>query len=194
MEVKANIKHIRMSPRKVRSVVNVIRGMKTGEALDQLNFINKLAAKPIIKLISSAQANAEHNFELKKDNLYIKEITVNEGPTLKRWQPRARGRATPIRKRTSHIDLVLGELVESGKTGPKKQAVAAPVKLDERPKEAEGVKIADKKDKEKSEAETSAEKGKKIADPRMEGRGQHTKIEGKGQKGFMGKMFRRKSG
>lgn len=203
MEARAKAKHIKMSPKKVRLVVNVIRGLEVGKALDQLKFINKLAAKPIEKLVASAIANAENNFELKKENLYIKKISVDEGPTLHRWQPRARGRATPIRKRTSHIDLILAELVESEKKELKKEKIAAPVKLSSPPKEDKGVKIKDqRKDKPSTGKEATKEKSsetpvdtdKKIVDPRSEGRGGHARIEGKSHKGFVNRIFRRKSG
>ncbi|OGF26326.1 50S ribosomal protein L22 [Candidatus Falkowbacteria bacterium RIFOXYB2_FULL_47_14] len=196
MEVKATAKHIKMSPRKMRLVLGVVRGLKVEEALTQLKFIKKLAAEPVIKLINSAVANAEHNFELEKSNLYIKELRADQGPTLKRWKPRARGRATPIMKRTNHVSLILSEVVESGKTGSKKQKIEAPVKLGQLPKEDKGVKIEDKKKtKEKSApAETGSEKNKKIVDVREEGKGGHVKLEGKGRAGFMKKMFQRKSG
>ena len=191
MEIKAKAKHIRMSPRKVRLVADAVRGKEAENAISQLKFINKLAAKPVAKLINSAIASAEHDFEIEKDNLKIAEIKVDEGPTLKRWTPRAHGRATPIRKRTSHISLVLAEIKESGKKEAKKQKIEAPVKLGTKPKEDEGVKVKEvKKEKETS----TEEEGKQIIDPRGEGRGGHTKIEGKSHKGFMGKMFRRKSG
>ena len=147
MEVTAKAKHLRMSPQKVRLVAGIVRGMSAVKSLDQLRFINKLAAKPIIKLINSAVANATNNFELDKNNLYIKEIRVDEGATLKRWMPKARGRATPVRKRTSHISVVLAELVESGKTGAKKQKIEAPIKLGSKPKEDDGVKIKKGDDK-----------------------------------------------
>jgi len=195
MEVKAKAKHIKISPRKVRLVVDIVRGKNVGNALNQLKFTNKKAAGPIQKLIDSAIANAINDFELTKDNLFIKEIRVDEGATMKRWMPRARGRATPIRKRTSHITLVLGEVVNSGKTGAKKQKLEKPIKLGEKPKKDEGVKISSKKDvKDVDKTEDGEEKGKKIVDPRGEGHGKHTKIEGKSNKGFASKMFRRKSG
>lgn len=197
MEVKAKAKYIRISPRKVRLVADLVRGLKLTAALDQLKFSSKHAAKPLQKLIDSAAANAVNNFELDKNNLFIKEVMVDEGPTLDRWMPRARGRATPIRKRTSHINLVLGELVDSGKKEAKKLKLEAPVKLDSKPKEDEGVKVGSKKDKAKEDekaAEKTDEKGKKIIDPRSEGHGKHTKIEGNVQKGFVNKIFRRKSG
>lgn len=201
MEIKANAKHVKMSPRKVRLVVDAIRGLGVEKAEDQLRFIKKLATKPVAKLIKSAIANAENNFELEKSNLYIKEIRVDDGPTAHRWMPRAYGRATPIRKRTSHISLILAEIKDSGNKVAKKQKVEAPIKLGEEPKKKdEGIKIS-KKDKistihkeENQTKEDVLEKGKKIVDPRQEGRGGHTKIEGGSKKGFIDKMFRRKSG
>ena len=201
MEVKAKAKHIKISPRKVRLVIDAIRGLNIEKAIDQLKFIKKQAAKPIEKLINSATSNAENNFELEKNNLFIKEVRVDEGPTLHRWRPRARGRATPIRKRTSHVTLVLAELVESGKKEAKKQKIEAPVKLDSKPKEDEGVKVKSKDGGEKGTQkalndteDTEKEKGKQIVDPRGEGKGKHTKVEGGGRKGFGSKFFRRKSG
>ena len=197
MEIKASAKHIKMSPRKVRLVVDVARGKTVDDALDQLKFVKKLAVKPIIKLINSAVASAKHNLEIEQDNLKIAEIKIDEGPTLHRWKPRAFGRATPIRKRTSHISLVLAEIKESSEKRVKKQKVEAPVKMDKRPTEDEGIQV--KKDKKKIEEEKKAkeerdEPVKEIIDPRREGRAMHTKIEGKSHRGFIGKMFRRKSG
>ena len=194
MEVKAKAKFIRMSPTKIRLVANLIQKMPVEQALNQLQFINKLASGPVANLIKSAMANAEHNFELAKDNLFIKELTVNQGPTLKRSMPRAHGRATPIRKRTSHINLVLGEIKPSGVVKAKKQTIAAPVKLGEQPKKEPAVKLKDSVKAEAAEPkdDVTKEKGKVIVDPRMEGRGGHAKIEG--GKGFTTKIFRRKSG
>lgn len=123
MEIKAAAKFIRMSPKKVRLVVDLIRGMDVLKAETQLRFTPKLAKDPVLKLLRSAIANAENNFDLKKDNLFIKKIVVDEGPTLKRWQPKAHGRAGAIRKRSSHISIVLEEKVSSGsKKQNKKEA------------------------------------------------------------------------
>lgn len=195
MEIKAKVKFIRMSPRKVRLVVDIVRGKNVEMALNQLQFANKLAAKPIAKLINSGIASAKHNYEIEEDNLYIKEIRVDEGPTLHRWMPKAFGRATPLRKRSSHINLILAEIKDSGKKEAKKIEIDAPVKLESKAKEDDGVKIASKTKAQKEEkvAETD-EKGKAIIDPRAEGRGGHAKIEGKSHKGFTDKIFRRKSG
>lgn len=191
MEIKAKAKHIKASPRKVRLVVDVIRGLRVDKAIDQLTFVQKKATGSIEKLVKSAIANALNNFELKEDNLFVKEIRVDEGPTMKRWQPRARGRACPIRKRTSHVSIVLGELVDSGEVKVKKQKIDAPIKLGAKAPQAEGIKV---KNTEKEEKVETDEQGQKIVDPRGEGKGKNTKIEGKSSKAFGGKMFRRKSG
>ncbi len=191
MEVKAKAKNIRMSARKVRLVADMIRGMEAGSALDQLKFNKKWAAKPVAKLLNSAVANAENNFELDKNNLYVKEIRVDEGVALSRWMPKAHGRATPIRKRSSHIDITLAEVKESGVKEAKKIKVSEPVVLKSKPKEDEGVAIKEQEEKHEG---SETEKGKKIADPRKEGRRGHAKIEGSSTKGFAKKIFQRKSG
>ena len=108
--MKASMKHLRISPRKVRMVVDTVRGKKASQAMDILRFARKKAAVPVQKLLKSAVANAtEHNGVSSVDDLVIERITVDEGPTIKRYMPRARGRATPIRKRTSHVRLELRE-------------------------------------------------------------------------------------
>lgn len=114
---QARLSNYRQSPRKVRLLADLVRGRKVTEALSILDFTAKRAAKPMKKLILSAQANAVNNNGADKDNLVISEIRVDEGFTLKRSKPRARGRAFPIRKRTSHVfvrlqEVVLGEKVE----------------------------------------------------------------------------------
>ncbi|KKU13057.1 MAG: 50S ribosomal protein L22 [Parcubacteria group bacterium GW2011_GWC2_45_7] len=107
-EVKAVAKYIRMSPRKVRLVADLIRGKSTGEAQVILQYTAKLAREPLLKLLRSALANAKDK-KMETEKLYIKQITADGGPVLKRSAPRAFGRAAPIRKRTSHITIVLGE-------------------------------------------------------------------------------------
>lgn len=110
MEIAAKLNYYRMSPRKVRIVVDLVRGKKTKEAINKLSFSKRKAAAIILKLLKSALANAKNNLKIKNDeNLYIKKITVDEGPTLKRYMPRAHGRATMIHKRTSHINIILSE-------------------------------------------------------------------------------------
>jgi large subunit ribosomal protein L22 len=195
MEIKASVNNLRMSARKIRLVIDVVRGLNTAKALEQLKFINKLATRPVAKLVNSAIANAVNNFELDKDNLYIKEVKADEGKTAYRWMPKAHGRATPIRKKTCHVSLVLAEIKDSGKKEAKKQKIEAPVKLGEKPKEDKGVEVKDKKEKSgEKPKDANIEKDKEIVDPRMEGRHGHAKIEGGSNKGFVNKMFRRKSG
>ena len=109
MEVKARLKFVRVSPRKAQLVADMVRGKGSEESLNILMFTKKAAAKIIIKLLRSAIANATQKKNIDVDRLYIKKITVDQGPTMKRFQPRALGRATTIRKRTSHIDIVLDE-------------------------------------------------------------------------------------
>jgi len=108
--MKASATHIRISPRKVRTVVDTVRGKSVSQALSILAFTRKKAALPVQKLLKSALANAAENNGISDvDTLVIDRIMVDEGPTLKRYMPRARGRATPIRKRTSHIRIILRE-------------------------------------------------------------------------------------
>ncbi len=105
--MKATLKQYRQSPRKVRLVADYIRGKNVNKALSELNFLNKRAALVVKKLLSSAVAGAKNDFNIEKEDLLVKEVTVDKGPTLHRSRPRARGRATPINKRTSHITVVL---------------------------------------------------------------------------------------
>jgi large subunit ribosomal protein L22 len=168
MEIRASLKHLRMSAQKTRLVVDVIRKMPVLQALDQLRFIGKLAAGPISELIKSAIANAENTYGLEKSNLYIKEVRVDEGVTLKRWMPRAHGRATSIRKRACHIHIALAEIKESGKAEKKIVKAADPVKLEKLVKEGE---------------KTAAKAGNIAKDQKV-----------KSAAGEKAKMFRRKAG
>lgn len=107
MDVVAEAKNIRKSPRKVRLVADQLRGKNALQALESLKYTPKSAGLPLSKVIKSAVANATHNMKLDDKKLIIKEILINEGPTLKRFQPRSRGMAHPVLKRTSHIRIVL---------------------------------------------------------------------------------------
>lgn len=109
MEVSATTKHIRMSPRKVRLVVDLVRGKPVNEALDELRMLCRAAALPVAKVVKSAAANAENNFNMTPEDLYIVRITADDGPTLKRFKARARGRVGQILKRTTHITAVVDE-------------------------------------------------------------------------------------
>jgi len=112
METKAVAKYVRISPRKVRLVVDLIRGKKVEEALAILRFTPNISREPVTKVLKSAVANAEHNLDMNPDDLYITKIYVDQGPTLKRIKPRAHGRADRIRKRTSHITVFVGDKKE----------------------------------------------------------------------------------
>jgi len=109
MEAKAIAKYVRISPRKVNIVLSLIRGKNIKEALAILKFTPKSASEVIAKVLSSAVANAENNHEMNPDNLFISETYADSGPTLKRFQPHAQGRAFRINKRTSHITVVVKE-------------------------------------------------------------------------------------
>ncbi len=109
MEAKAIAKYVRISPQKARLVVDLIRGKKAEEADTTLGFTDKKAAGIIRKVLKSAMANAVQNPNIDENVLYVREVFVDQGPTLKRWRARAQGRATPIKKKTSHITVVLGE-------------------------------------------------------------------------------------
>ena len=192
MEIKAKAKYIKMSPKKVRLVVDAIRNMGAEQALVQLRFINKKAAKPVAKLLNSAIANAFHNFEIEKQGLHIKEMRVDQASTLKRWKPRAFGRAGMIRKKSSHISIIL-EGEKTVKTAKKKDIEA--------PKIVNGiskseVKKSKAKDAKKIKPETK-EQGKEIFDERMAGKHRHKAhldtIKKKDKSGFMKTIFRRKS-
>jgi large subunit ribosomal protein L22 len=117
-----------MSPRKVRLVVNAVRGMKATAAETRLSFMSKGAALPVLKLLQSAMANAEHNFKLDRHDLTIAKITADGGPMLKRWRARAFGRAAPIRKRTTHITLILTDGKSVATAAPAAEKKAAIVK------------------------------------------------------------------
>lgn len=109
MEAKAVAKYVRVAPRKARLVVDLLRGKHVGEALAILQHTPKAATPAVEKVLKSAVANAEHNYELNPDNLIVSRAFVDEGPTLKRFRPRAMGRASRINKRTSHITFIVSE-------------------------------------------------------------------------------------
>ena len=109
MEAKAYLRNIRIAPRRVQIVLDLIRGQDLKKAQAILKYTTKAASEPLLKLVNSAAANAENNFGMDTDNLYVSECFVCQGPTLKRIRPRAQGRAYRINKKTSHITVVLKE-------------------------------------------------------------------------------------
>jgi len=166
--VSAQLNNLRQSPRKVRMVVNVVKGKGALKALQQLEFVVRRPAQPIAKLLRSAIANAENNFNMVASNLYIKEFYVDEGVKLKRFRPKAMGAAGEIQKKTSHIHLVLAEKVPGLKA--EKSAKKEAGHTHEHTHEAEPKTKLQK-------PQINTELGKKIAEPK---------------KGFR-KMFQRKS-
>jgi large subunit ribosomal protein L22 len=191
MLIKASVKYIRVSPRKVRLIANVVRGLDLLDAFAKLALLNKRAVDPIVKLLESAQANAIHNHNISKENLFVKEITANDGPTFYRWLPRAFGRATPLRRRTTYVQLVIAEKdptatrssVESKKTtrAGKKNSKTGIV---------ENISSEEKKP-------TSEDNKPEIFDVRMQGKhrnNQHQDGRQKKGKGVFKKMFQRKTG
>ena len=113
MQVTARIKNLRIPPKKVRLITNFVKGKTVEAALDQLRFMNKQTAAPVAELIRSAVANAQHNFKLDKNNLMIKDCQAKLGLTLRRFMPKAHGRATLLQKKMSHVTITLAEIKPS---------------------------------------------------------------------------------
>ncbi len=151
MDVRAIAKYVRMSPRKVRLVTGLLSGLKLEAARNQLAFLPKAAATPVLKVLNSAAANAVNNFQLDEASLVIKAATADQGPVLERWRARAMGRAAPIKKRTSHITIVLTD----GKSQQPKAKVQA---KEEKPAEVkpETKKVVKKEAKPKAAKKAAA--------------------------------------
>jgi large subunit ribosomal protein L22 len=109
MEVRATAKYIRTSPRKVRLVVDAIRGKRVTEAEGILKALPQAAARDVYKVVRSAAANAENNYDMTREDLVVVRASADDGPTIKRWRPRPQGRAVPILKRSSNITIVVDE-------------------------------------------------------------------------------------
>ncbi len=198
MAVVSKLRYLRISPRKVRLVADLIRKNKVEHAERILNFTVKKAAGPIAKLLKTAVADARNNFHLNPDNLYISRITVDEGPKYKRWRPRSRGMVNQIKKRTSHITLVL----EETKPGKEAKAIGGKERVSRIKKARKEIspvkKLKDKKEKKVIKSnkeflvEGLAEGGTKIRQPKS-----RPEIEPKGPKpkniGGLKRIFRRKA-
>ncbi|MBD3300276.1 MAG: 50S ribosomal protein L22 [Candidatus Moranbacteria bacterium] len=181
MQVRARLKNFRMSYKKARMYTGLIKGKSTQDAKNELKYINSKLSLPLIKLIDSSVANGVNNFGLSKKNLYVEEIKVDEGRVMKRWRPRAQGRAYPILKRSCHIEIILNE-IEEGKDRIKiEQKEAQTVSYKELKKAMEE---ADRMVKNKNKGKDS---GKKAQDSKSKGKG---KIS---NKKVMSRFFRRKS-
>lgn len=150
MQTKSSVKYVRMSPLKVRRVLDQIRGKKALEAQTMLNFLPHASARVLEKILKSAIANAENNHQVPAAKLFVREAFVDQGPTLKRFQPHAQGRAFPIKKRTSHITIVVSDT--TGVRGTVQAEAPAEAKADKPAKAAAKPKAA------KAEGETVAKK------------------------------------
>ena len=184
MKVTAKLNNLRIAPRKTRLVANLIRRKKVEEAQAILNFTVKKSAPSLFKLLNSAIANANNNFQLDSNNLYISEITVDEGRKNKRWRPRARGRAGKIEKKTSHITLILEEIKPTGEKKTKKLSKDVKKKevFEKVKKEETEEKIEDLKTKEKQKEQSIKQKLRPVTEtPKPKDRG------------GIKRMFRRKS-
>src|SRR3989338_8222437 len=158
--VTAQLNNLRQSPRKVRMIVDVVRGKGVLKALQQLEFVIRRPAQPISKLLRSAIANAENNFNMVASNLYIKEFSVDEGRKLKRFRPKAMGAVGEIQKKTSHISLVLAEKV------PGLKAEKIIKKQEGHTHEHHEHDEAELKTKADNKPEIKTELGKKITEPK----------------------------
>lgn len=167
MEVTAKLRNLRTSPKKVRLVVDMVRGMSVPQAVAQLQFSTKGASRPVLKLIQSAAANAENNNKLDPNAMVISKIFVDEGPTLKRWRARAFGRAAAIRKRTSHITVILddgkGEESASVREKTVEEKAESRSTKSEKNKKSESIK-EEKKTSDKKAAKKSTKKDNKESD------------------------------
>ncbi|OGE81472.1 MAG: 50S ribosomal protein L22 [Candidatus Doudnabacteria bacterium RIFCSPLOWO2_02_FULL_48_8] len=160
-EVKAYARYIHVSPRKLRLVADLIRRTPVDTALEQLRFSSKKAAQPISKVINSAIANAVHNFELNRDDLYIKSITVDAGPVIKKLSPRAQGRGFIERKRLSHISVLLEPRIRTAKKTKRSIFSIRPAPVAAEPKQPEE-KMSGKIEVEKQKAKTPPKSGEKV--------------------------------
>lgn len=182
MQVTARLNNFRMSAKKARLMADLVRGKNTAEAKSQLRYAPGKMAQPLLKLLDSGVANAANNFGLDKNNLYIERIIVNEGTVMKRYRPRAHGRAYEILKRSCHVELTLNEVVEGrGRTTVEKQEVAT-VSYEE-------LKKATKEAEEILEKQKSSAKKGKQGQKKEEAKKTGTTEKG----GALGKIFRRKS-
>lgn len=188
MRVNAKLNKIRIAPRKIKLVTDFIEGLDVAEAMDQLNATVKTGVQPIQKLLLSAISNGENNFGIDRDNMYVYKINVGAGPALKRWMPKAFGRAGRILKRTSQIELILEERVEGKGRKSKDQ-------LEKEKKEREKKRIrqlAEQKEaEEKREEEKKEEKKSEPAFEKTTESKEIKKAEKKG--GLTSRIFRRKS-
>ena len=181
MKVTAKLNNLRISPRKVRLVTDSIKGLDVNDATVHLGNLVKRSSDPIEKLLRSAIANAENNLGLDRNNLYVYDVLVGEGPTLKRWLPRAYGRATGLLKRSSKISLTLEERIEGKNRKTKEQMEKERKKREEERKKVEKEMIEERESEAKKT--TVAPSAGKVIEKKKSAEG----------KGWAKKIFQRKS-
>jgi large subunit ribosomal protein L22 len=163
MKVQATLKNLRITPRKVRLVTHSVIGLDAREALVQLEKQIKKSVSPIYDLLKSAMANAVNNNGLDETNLYVWEIRVGDGLRLKRWLPRAFGRATPLLRRGSNVTVILEERIEGKNRVAKKKEIIAPASVSEKSEELEKEEIKAERKTAKPEIKKELVKGAKPA-------------------------------
>jgi len=177
MEVRAQLNGLRIAPRKVRLVADLIKAKDVEIALDQLAHLAKRSALPVMKVLNSAVANAEHNHRMVRSNLFVKLVWVDEGVKLRRWRPKGFGRAAPIQKKTSRVNIVLDERVAGVRAA--EQSVQPKPNVEETPPVTE-----------ENEAKETTKAAPKIAPKAVPNKEQRP---AKGLGGRVRKMFQRKS-
>ena len=190
MQVTAQLKNLRIAPRKVRLISGLIKGLDVAAAKGQLDHLIKKSSKPISKLLDSALANAHNNFGLVKENLFIKDVMVDEGMKLKRFRPKGFGSTSPILKRTSRIKVILEEKVPGLKAAPAEKKEKAVMAEEERTEAAVPEKEVKIETREKARSRSGTDRGSSMKS------GPEVKKE-LGKKGFLSgitkRFFRRKA-
>jgi len=187
MKTTAKLSNLRVSPQKVRLVTDLVIGLNVSHAEVQLENLVKKSSPYLQKIINSAVANAENNFGLDRNNLYIQDIQVSEGTKLKRWMPRAYGRATKILKRSSIIVVTLEERVEGKNRKTKEQ-------LEKEKKEREETRKKMEKEMQEEQEKSGKEEKKDEILPKKETREEFETKKTSGKENWAKKIFRRKSG
>ena len=191
MQVSAKLNNLRIAPRKIRLVTNLIKKMDIENAINQLDFTIKKGSAPIKKLLQSAVSNGENNFGIDKDNMYVMDVIVGAGPTLKRWMPKAFGRAGQILKRTSRVEIILEEKIEGkGRKTKEQMEKEKQARIEER-KKADKIRAKEREEEEKS-SDNAPEEGKAKLAEKIKDTEKPKKPTDK-KTGWGSKIFRRKS-
>lgn len=191
MQVSAKLNNLRVAPRKIRLVTNFIKKMDIEDAIKQLDVTIKKGSAPIKKLLLSAISNGESNFGIDRHNMYVLDVIVGAGPTLKRWMPKAYGRAGQILKRTSKIELILEERIEGKGRKTKEQLEKERQEKAEERKKVEKARAKEREEVEKSLDKASPEGKTKQAEKIKDKENPRKATDKKG--GWGSKIFRRKS-